>query len=95
MVGDGTSKAKATAWRDHIRRLFGFDFLFVTRTRAPSGMAMMRSKAVPAFPSRRQRKEVEKVLQSMTRESEDTVCSLDTFFDSAPMGFSLRRTRLG
>ena len=77
-----------------MQRPFGLDFLFVTRTRAPSGIAMIRSEAAPVFPSRRQRKEVEKVLQSMTRESGDTVCSLDTFFDCAPMGFLQRRTKL-
>ena len=63
MSGMHTSKASAAAWRDHIRLLFGSDFLFVRRTRAPSGIAIIRSGTVSVFPGRRQPNDIFNVLQ--------------------------------
>src|SRR6266496_5295561 len=70
MSGMHTSNASAAAGRDHIRRLFGLDCLFVTKTRAPSEIAIMRSSAAPVFPDRRQRKDIVNVLQLVRRERE-------------------------
>ena len=70
MSGMHTSKASAAAWRDHIRRLYGLDVLFVIRTRAPSGIAIMRSKRFPVFPNRRHRNDIVNVLQLVRKASE-------------------------
>ena len=65
-----TSKASAAAWRDHNRLLFGSDFLFVSRIRAPSGIAIMRSWRFPVFPDRRQRKDIVNVLHLVGKAKE-------------------------
>jgi hypothetical protein len=46
------------------------DFLFVIRTRAPSGIAIMRSESIPVFPDRRQRKDVVNVLSLVRKVRE-------------------------
>ena len=70
MSGKHTSKASAAAWRDHIRLLFGSDFLFVRRTRAPSGIAIMRSERFSVFPGRRQVKDILNVLYLVEKARE-------------------------
>ena len=53
-----------------MQRLFGSDFLFVIRTRAPSGIAIIRSKSFPVLPDRRQRKDIVNVLQLVGKARE-------------------------
>ena len=53
-----------------MQRLFGLDFLLVMRTRAPSGITIMRSQSVPVFPDRRQQKDIVNVLQLVGKARE-------------------------